>query len=185
MNAENSGPEGKTAAPVASGANVVQRGGSIRNATQLGFYLAVLAITLAVVWTIQNYHPPYFAAQSDKPTQWQQIGVQIAADTSRLLTTLATGLLAATGLFFKDGLSGGEKGPRHVWSAFVCAISAGASLFFGYLLHLNLLWMMSHQTFDASSALFQFPSECQFYLLLAAAFFLADFVLNNSRGYIE
>ena len=68
---------------------------------------------------------------------------------------------------------------EHLSAAFACAMSAGLSLYYGYVVHLRLLWMITNKAFDATSAFFVTPSHYQFYALLAAGFFFADFATYN------
>jgi hypothetical protein len=145
-----------------------------RRNIRIGFYGVVVAVVL-VVWLTQG-PGAFFSTQSDTPTQWQQMGVSIASDTTRLLTTLGTALLGALGLLMGNGRA---TKPKHLSAAFACAISAGLSLYYGYVVHLRLLWMITNRAFDATSAFFVTPSHYQFYALLAAGFFFADFAAYN------
>jgi hypothetical protein len=138
------------------------------------------------VWRIQRYmdattfgpNTIFFSSSSGAPSQWQQMGVQAVSETNSLLTTLATGLLAALGLLLNNPGRNRAK-PRHLWSAFLCAVGAGLSLYFGYVSHLHLLWMIKNDTFDPYSIVYILPSHFQFYTLLAGAFFFADFAVHD------
>jgi len=147
-----------------------------RKHSRMGIYVLVGAVALGAC-LFQGRSGSFFAPQLDKPTPWQQMSVTVASDTTGLLTTLGTGLLGALGLLM-GGRAGGGK-VRHLWAAFACAASAGVSLFYGYVVHLHLLWMIAHQTLDTTSAFFVTPSHYQFYSLLAAGLFFAHYAAQN------
>ncbi|MGA8108456.1 MAG: hypothetical protein WBD46_01950 [Acidobacteriaceae bacterium] len=154
--------------------------------TGLGFYLAVAALAVTV-WQVQRHltrvtFPPneIISSSSDAPAQWQQLAVNAVSDSTALLTTLATALLGALGLLLVNrGRDKERTPPRHPGSAFLCAAGACVSLYFGYVEHLYLVFMISNQTFDAYRLVN--PSYFQFYALLAGTFFLADFAFQDLR----
>jgi hypothetical protein len=159
--------------------------------TRTWFYIAVLLLVLTV-WGLQVriYHqafqPPSalspviteLSGTPAMPNDWQKMSMQAMTDTNGLLTTLATALLGALGLMMGRKVSGGA-GARHMWAAFLGAIGAGLSLYFGYVSHLNLLAMISNETFDSYNRLYLFFSHAQFYSLLAGTFFFADFAVHD------
>jgi hypothetical protein len=149
-----------------------------------GFYLAVTVLALSV-WQMQRHltnatFPPneIISSSTDAPAQWQQLAVQAVSDSTALLTTLATALLGALGLLLVNR-SKNQSPPRHLWSAFLCGASACVSLYFGYVEHLYLVYMISNQSFDSYRLVN--PSYFQFYALLAGTFFLADFAFHDLR----
>jgi hypothetical protein len=157
-----------------------------RRITRLVFYIAVAALVVTV-WRIERNmnvatFPPNTIMSSSpsdtpsSPSQWQQMGVQAVSETTRLLTTLATALLAALGLLLVNRDSDRPK-PRHLWSAVLSAMGAGVSLFFGFVVHLYLVGMINSESFDAYRL--RYPSYYQFYALLVGAFFLADFAFHD------
>jgi hypothetical protein len=156
--------------------------------TRAWFYVAVLLLVLSV-WTLQvhMYHQVYtgenkvLSESAGAPAilnDWQKSAIQVMTDTNGLLTTLATALLGALGLMMGRKVSGGA-GARHMWAAFLGAIGAGLSLYFGYVSHLNLLAMISNETFNSYNRLYMFFSHAQFYSLLAGTFFFADFAVHD------
>jgi hypothetical protein len=147
-----------------------------RKTIRMALYVIVAAVAL-VVWYSEGRSSTFYASQQDNPTQWQQMGVSVASETTRLLTTLGTGLLGALGLLM--GGAAGDVRTRHMWAAFASAVSAGVSLFYGYVVHLHLLWMIAYKTLDTTSPFFVTPSHCQFYALLAAGLFFADYAAQN------
>jgi len=162
----------------------MQPGTVRRVVARSGFYVAVVVLVL-MVWRIQYFmdaktfgpNTIFFSSSTDAPSQWQQMGVQAVSETNSLLTTLATGLLGALGLL----LNRGRNRPKriHLYSAFLCAVGGGLSLYFGYVSHLHLLWMIKNNTFDPYSPVYILPSHFQFYTLLAGTFFFADFAVHD------
>jgi hypothetical protein len=149
----------------------------IRKSTGLVFYISVIAL-VAGVWRFQGSTTQFFSTPSDAPSEWQQMGIQVASETTRLLITLGTALLGGLGLFLGNINTGGHP-PRHLWAALVSAMGAGVSLYFGYVVHLHVLWMINNKVFDPASDLFLSASHWQFYALLVGAFFFGDFAVNN------
>lgn len=154
--------------------------------TRTWFYVAALLL-VAAVWGLQVYmyhlaYPSPIFSESpgtpDMPSDWQKMSMQVMTDTNGLLTTLATALLGALGLMMGRKVSGGA-GARHMWAAFLGAIGAVLSLYFGYVSHLNLLGMISNETFNPYNRLYMFFSRAQFYSLLAGTFFFADFAVHD------
>jgi len=139
-----------------------------RKVARLWFDGAAIALAITV-WGIQYWMDVITFPRGEMlfpasaPSQWQQMGVQGVSETNSLLTTLATGLLGALGLLWSTK---GPK-PRHWWSASLSAVGAGVSLYFGYVSHLHLLWMIKNDTFDPYSRVYLLPSHLQFYALLA------------------
>lgn len=151
-----------------------------RRLTRFGFYAAVLVIAAAVLQIQRYYSTSFFSSPSDSPSQWQQTAIQVASETTRLLITLGTALLGGLGLLLGSRGSDSPK-PRHLWSAFLSAMAAGLSLYFGYVVHLRVLWMVTSKTFDPTTDFFVIPSQCQFYALLVGAFFFGIFAVHTLR----
>jgi hypothetical protein len=151
------------------------------------FYIATILL-IVVVWRVQRAMdiaaiPPgaiisAAATTSSGPNQWQQMGLQAISDMNGLLITLATALLGGLGFLLSGGL-GGHTRARHLWSALICAILVGVSIYFGYVGHLHVLWMIDNQNFDPQSLVYKLPSYSQFYALLLAVFFFADFAVHD------
>ena len=158
----------------------MEPGNGRRRLTRFGYYAAVLFIAAAVL-QIQRYSAPFFSSPSDSPSQWQQTAIQVASETTALLITLGTALLGGLGLLLGSRGSDSPK-PRYLWCAFSCAMASGLSLYFGYVVHLRVLWMVTSKTFDPTSDFFVIPSQGQFYALLVGAFFFGIFAVHNLRG---
>ena len=155
--------------------------------TRTWFYVAAFLLVLTV-WGGQKlmYHHAYLSPIISEssgtppatPSDWQKMSMQVMTDTNGLLTTLATALLGALGLMMGRKVSGGA-GVRHLWAAFLGALGAVLSLYFGYVSHLNLLGMITNETFNPYNSLYMFFSRAQFYSLLAGTFFFADFAVHD------
>jgi uncharacterized membrane protein YidH (DUF202 family) len=154
---------------------------------RIWFYVAVVMI-VASVWGIQvrvydkifNVPGTIFSGSSgapSSPSDWQKLAVQAMTNANGLLTTLGTALLGAIGLLMVRARESHKL--RHMWAAFLAAISGGVSLYFGYVSHLNLLAMISNETFNPYDPVYLFSSHTQFYTLLAGAFFFADFAFHD------
>jgi hypothetical protein len=158
-----------------------------RRTTRYWFYLGVVLIAVSM-WrlTVQVYKPyvtggTIFSESAATPAEtsaWQKMGIQALADTNAQLTTLGTALLGALGLVLANKPQEHTKW-QHLWAAFLAAIGGGVSLYFGYMNHLNLLLMISNQTFDAYDHVYNLTTHLQFYSLLAGAFFFADFAVHD------
>ena len=139
---------------------------------RLGFYFAVV-LAVVIVWQIQRYMdfksfgPEVIIASSSSGTtgeadrmglQWDQMGLQVVSEKDSLLTTLGTAMMGALGFLLVSGPRNRPR-PRHQWSAFISALCVGVSLYFGYVSHLHVLWMIKGQTFDPYSALYLSPAR--------------------------
>ena len=151
---------------------------------RFGFYVAVIAL-VAIVWLVQRHMDAVafgpstiISSSSGDPNQRQQMGLQAVSTMNSLLTTLATALLGALGLLLGNRIRPRPQ-PRHLWSAFVSAVFVGVSLYFGYVGHLHVLWMIKNETFDPYSLMYILPSHSQFYALLLGVFFFADFAVHD------
>jgi LPXTG-motif cell wall-anchored protein len=163
-----------------------------RTMARIWFYVAVV-ILVASVWGIQNYAYQRIFTPSDgvvlsessttapnEPDDWQKMAVQAMTQSNALLTTLGTALLGALGLLLSNRKEGSK--PRHLWAVFLAAAAGGLSLFFGYVSHSNILWMISVQKVSPYSPGYLYWSHAQFYTLLAGAFFAADFAVHDLSG---
>jgi hypothetical protein len=166
-------------------------GAEKRRIARVWFYGAVL-ILVASVWGVQvhMYHKIFsgpgtiFSESSSTPSppsDWQKMSIQAMTETNGLLTTLGTALLGALGLLMSNRGRDSSKS-SHMWAAFLGAVGGGISLYFGYVSHLNLLAMISNQTFSPYDPVYLFSSHAQFYTLLAGAFFFADFAVHDLTG---
>jgi hypothetical protein len=68
---------------------------------------------------------------------------------------------------------------RHMWAAFLAALCAGVSLYFGSTSQGSLLFMLSNENFNPYDPVYSFLTEAQFLTLGAGAFFFADFAFHD------
>src|ERR1700730_12531017 len=151
---------------------------------RVGFYVAIILL-VAIVWGVQRhmdviaFGPNTIISYSPgKPNQWQQMGLQAVSEMNSLLTTLATAMLGGVGLLLAKREPARPR-PRHLWSAFIIAGFVAISLYFGYVGHLHVLWMIKNETFDPYSLMYLLPSHSQFYALIVGVFFFADFAVHD------
>jgi hypothetical protein len=154
--------------------------------TRLRFYLVVVAL-VALVWGAQTYeyHKIYSASgvifsstpASASPSDWQKMSVTAETNKGALLTTLATALLGAIGWLIVEARKATKK--RHMWAAFLAAICAGISLYFGSASQGNLLFMLSNENFNPYDSVYTFLTRAQFLTLGVGAFFFADFAFHD------
>jgi hypothetical protein len=104
--------------------------------------------------------------------------VQAMTQTNALLTTLGTALLGALGLLISNRTQD-RATSQHMWAAFLAAAAGGLSLFFGYMSHSNLLYMIHIRNVNPYDQAYLYSSHAQFYTLLAGAFFAADFAVHE------
>jgi hypothetical protein len=157
-----------------------------RRRAAIKVYAAVLVLILLVcgfqyylyIQTMSQRNTVFSSSSDATFIQWQQMGVQNASETTRLLTTLGTALLGGLGLVLGNRDPSSPK-RRHLWSALVCAMGACLSLYYGYACHLSLSAMIFSANFDPYSLAYKRPSQLQFYALLVALLFFTDFVVYN------
>jgi hypothetical protein len=149
------------------------------------FYVAVVILVL-LVGGIQYYknsriydeatvisESPY----TPTPSGWQKMVVETMTQANGQLTSLGTALLGALGLLVGRARNGSKF--RHFWAASFAAAAAALSLYFGYTGHLKILSMINTQFVNLDDPVYTFSMNAQFYTLLAAAFFFADFAFHD------
>jgi hypothetical protein len=155
---------------------------------RLNFY--VLAIVIgAVVLVFQHYmdkiayqDPGIIVSSSlnqpDTIPPWQEKALETYSSMSGLLTTLATALLGALGYLL---INARQAVPQlhHGASAVGSALFAGLSVYFGYVSHLTVLSSTYSNVFNPYAFGIVWPSRSQFYTLLLAVFFFADFAFHE------
>jgi hypothetical protein len=100
------------------------------------------------------------------------------AAVGNLLTTLATGLLAALGLFLTSAQKQRDLAGE-LWPAALSALCVCLSIYFGYISSQNVGWAIEYSIPTLDLPKIQWPRELQFYALLLGVFFFADFVRRD------
>jgi len=155
------------------------------------FYVLALVLTLIVLLfqhsmanLSQNHQdlPGVVSGRSlnenDPFPEAQQKAIDIYATMSGLLATLATALLGGLGYLLLNARQE-NPGLLHGFSAVGSAAFAVISLYFGYVCHLKALWFTFHASFDPATFAIYWPRQAQFYSLLTAVFFFADFAFHE------
>lgn len=104
-----------------------------------------------------------------------------------LLTTLATGLLAALGFLLTSRPTQRYAG-QAFWPAAASALCACVSLYWGYISSQNVEWAIERQAGTLDIVTLQWPRQLQFVSMLLGVIFLADLVrrtlvkMNSHEG---
>jgi len=145
----------------------------------IGFYIVLFVVVIApmVLFTYYIDTRPYVVVSLSDP-----VALGKAADTYAgmvsLLTSLATGLLAAMGWFLTKSPKQGDRA-RDLWPAVAGALCACLSIIFGYVGAENLEWALENAIGTLELPKLQWPRWLQFYTLLLGVFFFADFVRRD------
>ncbi|HTR47290.1 MAG TPA: hypothetical protein VMM16_07910 [Verrucomicrobiae bacterium] len=143
--------------------------------------VAVVAWRMRLWLTSGEVGPPGGIYSFGDTDTAQSKGFDIATTMIGLLTTLGTALLGAIG-FLLNGSSQMQLRPRHLVAVFLSAACVGVSLYYGYAGYLSMLFMADAGKFDPYMKSFQAADHAQFYSLLIAVFFFADFVVHDLRS---
>jgi hypothetical protein len=155
---------------------------------RLSFYILAILIA-AVVLVFQrymekiSYRDPGIVSSStlnqpDTIPPWQEKALETYSAMSGLLTTLATALLGGLGYLLINA-RGAAPHLRHGAAAVGSALFAVLSIYFGYVSHLVVLSSCFGNSFHSYAFGVEWPSRSQFYTLLLAVFFFADFAFHE------
>jgi thiol:disulfide interchange protein len=144
----------------------------------IGFYAGLIVLAVAV-WLLTQYidNKAYTIPPPDDPAALSRAEDAYAA-VGNLLTTLATGLLAALGLFLTGTPKRRDSG-RELWPATLSAVCVCLSVYFGYISSQNVGWAIEYSIPTLDLPKIQWPRELQFYAILLGVFFFADFVRQD------
>ena len=147
--------------------------------SDIAYYIGAIALVIVLgKVTVYLNERPYVVATVTAPEALSKAQDTYAAG-GNLLTTLATGLFAAFGVFLtrtpKHRLSKGQ-----LWRAGLSVFFIFISLFFGYIASQNLQWAIENSV-GLDLLKLQLPRGLQFYSVIAAVFFFADFVRRDLR----
>ena len=130
-------------------------------------------------WRLTYYidNLPYSVPPPDDPAALSK-AQDAYASVGNLLTSLATGLLAALGLFLTSTPK--HRTPeRELWPASLSALCVGLSVYFGYVSSQNVGWAIEYSIPTLDLPKIQWPRELQVYAILLGVFFFADFVRRD------
>ncbi|HUK16051.1 MAG TPA: hypothetical protein VLW65_06530 [Bryobacteraceae bacterium] len=144
----------------------------------IGFYAGLIVLAVAV-WLLTEYinNKAYTIPPPDDPAALSKAEDAYAA-VGNLLTTLATGLLAALGLFLTSTPKQRDR-ERELWPATLSALCVCLSVYFGYISSQNVGWAIEYSIPTLDLPKIQWPRELQFYAILLGVFFFADFVRRD------
>jgi len=144
----------------------------------MGFYIGLIVLAI-VVGQLTRYinSKPFFVAPAGDQTALSRALDSYAA-VGNLLTTLATGLLAAMGWLIT--IKPKQRSPaRGLWPAAAGAVCACLSVYFGYISSQNAQWAIENSIGTLDIDKMQWPRQLQFLTLLLGVFFFADFVRRD------
>ena len=143
-----------------------------------GFYMVCMVVALSM-WGLSSYINglQYVLAPSDDPAALSKAQDAYAA-MNNLLTTLATGLLAAMG-WFVTSKPDRRYSARTFWPAIVSALCVCISLYWGYISSQNVEWAIEHSIGAMDLEKIQLPRQLQFLTILLGVVFFADFVRRD------
>ena len=144
-----------------------------------GFYiaLAMLVIGTGILTYYIDYSRSYVSAPADDAAALSK-ALDTYAAVGNVLTTLATGLLAAMGWFYTNRLSQ-RYTAREALPAVAGALCACLSIYFGYISSQNAQWLIEYSVGTLDLPKIQWPRNLQFYSLLLSLFSFADFVRRD------
>lgn len=143
----------------------------------VAFYIGVVGLAFAVgILTYYINNRPYVVAQVSDPAALSR-AEDAYANVGNLLTTLATGLLAAIGWFFTSLPK--RHSVRDLWPAIAGVVFACLSIYFGYISSQNVQWLIENSIATLDLAKVQLPRQFQFFAILLSVFFFADFVRRD------
>jgi hypothetical protein len=130
----------------------------------------VVLIALAVVMSLERVYIesiPFAEEEISELTSIQTKQIDLFVEQSDLLTTLASGLLAALGALLLKSDS------RPGWSEFVLLVIAvaltAASLYFGYLAYQEVMWMLHNRFFNLENPYIEWARRLQFFTFMSGA----------------
>lgn len=142
------------------------------------FYLGLIVLAAAMAqFTDYINGLPYILPLSSDPVALGKAQDAYAA-VNNLLTTLATGLLAALGLFLTSRPKRHEPA-REVWLAVISAVCVCISLYWGFISAQNVEWAIEGSIPTLEVPKIQWPRQLQFYSMVLGVFFFADFLRRD------
>jgi hypothetical protein len=145
-------------------------------ALRAAFYVIAIALVFAVGLAQTHLIGTYADPWIDTLDQLQAKQLDALLDMNRLLTTLGTTLLAATGFILMNGSK--RRVHRELWAALASGVCVAFSLYFGYLVYLGILWMLREHFFNLSNPHILWPRQAHFYAFLLGVVFFADFAFH-------
>jgi len=145
---------------------------------RLAFYVGATGLILAV-WQFQKHMSGNFIeplVTTLNSTQEKELDALL--EMNRLITTLDTGLLGATG-FLLINRRRAFRWPVILWTAFGSAVCVALSVFFGYVVYLGVIAMLQNDIFDLDIPPLFWARQAHFYTFLLAVVLFGDFAFQT------
>jgi len=155
-----------------------------------GRYFLAVALIGAVLWTTQKcayyvYYQKYqantvlsstpgFPSGPAAPTEWQKMQLNTEGGKISQLINLAMALIGGIGWLMVNARK--ELKSAHVQAAFLAALFAGVSIYYGFLCQGFVQGVfLNYQTFNPYDSMYSYLTSAQFVTLILAAVFFTDF----------
>jgi hypothetical protein len=146
----------------------------------LGLYFVLLLVLAGLFWLQQFVSTrPFAEPETSSLTKLQEKQLDIFRDSNTLLTTLATAAIAGVGAFVFNRYTGKALPTGQRIRAFLSALLSCSSLYFGYLAHETVTWMLQQGFFNIMSSRIVWAQRLQFWSFLVSLLFLADFFYSG------
>ena len=151
--------------------------------TSVRFYvLFATTVSILVAFEALLTSLPFADAIPDYAAALEQRQLDAYLEMIRLLVTLATLAMGGiTGFIVNHGrtnLVTGRQRRRAIASWVLCA----ASLYFGYLAHQQVVWMLNNGFFNPTNPRVWIPTRAQFWSFLACVVVFADFAYGTLKS---
>ena len=145
-----------------------------------GLYL-LLVVILGGLFCLQQFvsTKPFAEAQVSKLSVLQEKQLELYREENTLLTTLATAAIGGIGAFALQRYAQGALPTSQRIRALLGALFACASLYFAYLSHETVIWMLQSGFFNIMSPRIAWGARLQFWSFVVSLLFLADFFYNG------
>jgi len=145
-----------------------------------GTSIVLAALVALFQWYMFHYGKLPAEVEVQVLSQLQEKELAAFLDMNRLLVTLATTLLGATGFLLTANRKTNQSF-REFWAVAGCGISVGLSLYFGYEAYIGILWMLKNTFFDLDNPAILWSRYAHFYTFLLGVLLFADFAFHELR----
>jgi hypothetical protein len=132
--------------------------------------VGIVIAVAALVWATELYlaSADFAASRVRALDDFHKEQLALYREKNQLLTTLCTLVFGAVGaLLLKSDATAGAVGLHKGWAFASCAL-AGVSIYFGYVSHEQVIWMLDSRFFDLFNDVVAWPSRIQFFSFLFA-----------------
>jgi hypothetical protein len=145
---------------------------------------ASMAIAVAIMLVVESRISSLSVTEPllDKLSDFESKQLDIFVEMNKLITTLATGLIAASVGFFVNRDQHADLTSADLRRASAIWISGALSLYFGHLTYRQIEWMLATHFFNIFYPGVWWPARLQFVSFLVSAVLLADFIFRTVTG---